>query len=104
MENDKWFNEKLLVDPTRSNVNLDKFMNNNSYKNAINSILDKLNLPSIHFIHLNHTLELKILEMLQMSSDKIYLLGNWELNIQEISYSTKLPIAAICAIIGFKTL
>ena len=103
MDNEKWFDRKLLVDPTRSDVNLDKAMNNNSYKNAIKSILAELNIPSIHFVHLGRTLGPKILEMLQMSSDEIRLLGNWEPKIQETSYSTKLPMAAIRAMGGFET-
>ena len=38
-----------------------------------------------------------------MNSDEIRLLGNWEPKIQEMSYSTKLPMAAICAMGGFET-
>ena len=71
MSNKKWFDRKLLVDPTRSDVDLDKSMNNNSYKNAIKNVLNELNIPSIHFVHLGCTLGPKIMEMLQMSSDKI---------------------------------
>ena len=103
MDNQKWFDRKLLVDPTRSDVDLDKSMNNNSYKNAIKTVLEELNIPSIHFVHLGRTLGPKIMEMLQMSSDAIRLLGNWEPKIQETSYSTKLPMAAIRAMGGFET-
>ena len=102
MENRKWFDRKLLVDPTRSDVDLDKSMNNNSYKNAIKGVLEELHIPSIHFVHLGRTLGPKIMEMLQMSSDTIRLLGNWEPKIQETSYSTKLPMAAIRAMGGFE--
>ena len=102
MENRSWFDKKLLVDCTRSDTDLDRSMHNNSYKKAIKSVLEELNVPSNHFVHLGRTLGPKLMEMLQMSSDEIRLLGNWEPKIQETSYSTKLPMKAIRAMGGFE--
>ena len=102
--NSAWFDIKLLTDPFGNGGRLDntKSINSSTYSDAMHKVLDKHNIPSNHWLHLGRTLGPKLLERSQISSDEIRQLGNWELKIQELCYSTKLPMRPIRSIAGFE--
>jgi hypothetical protein len=91
LESKTWFDIKLLGDATRSDTDHCKVIANNMYDDVIKATLRGLNIPSNHWMHLGHTLGLKILELLEEESKDIRRLGNYNPSIQESSYSIKLP-------------
>jgi hypothetical protein len=101
LENEKWFDIKLLTDATRSDHDHTKAMANDSYAKAIKSVLGKLGLVSNHWVHLGRTIGPKLLEFLEIEAQEIRILGNWEAKVQECSYSAKLPMKAVRAANGF---
>lgn len=101
--NSDWFRIKLLVgDATRrgSFQNTDE-MSNCTYAGAIRKVLDKLCIPSKHFVHIGRGMGPKILELNETEREEIRILGNWDPKIQETTYSSKLPMKAIRSIAGF---
>jgi hypothetical protein len=75
LDNEKWFDVKLLVDP--SGGEFKKPRSNNSYAKAIKVILFALAIMAYHLVHLGRNLGPKILEMLEEESDCIRQLDNW---------------------------
>jgi hypothetical protein len=63
LDNKKWFDVKLLVDP--SGGSFMKPMSNDSYAKAIKVILFALGIVALHLVHLGPNLRPKILEMLE---------------------------------------
>ena len=102
LDNSSWFDVKLLVDASRSTNRCDP-MKNNSYSDAIKSVLMSLSIPSTHFVHLGRVVGPKILETKEVDSEEIRRLGNWDPKIQESCYSTKLPMTAMRAMAGYTT-
>jgi hypothetical protein len=99
LDNKKWFNVKLLVDP--SGGAYEKPMSNDSYAKAMKLILFALGIVALHLVHLGCNLGPKILEMLEEESDWICQLGNWNPSMQDSCYLTKLPMRPIRKLAGF---
>ena len=78
-------------------------MKTNTYARAMKSILSELVVVVTHYAHLGRQLGAKILEMLEIESEEIRRLGNWNPSIQDSSYSTKLPMKPIRRLAGFTT-
>jgi hypothetical protein len=75
LDNSRWFDVKLLVDP--SGGQFDKPMSNDLYADAIKQVLLQLGIVVFHLVHLGRNLRPKLLEMLEEKSDAICQLGNW---------------------------
>jgi hypothetical protein len=99
LDNSKWFDVKLLVDPSGSRF--EKAMSNDSYAKAIKQVLLGLGIAAVHLVHLGRNLGPKLLEMLEEESDAIRQLGNWNPSMQDSCYSTKLPMKPIRKLAGF---
>jgi hypothetical protein len=99
LDNKKWFDVKLLVDP--SGGRFEKAMTNDSYAKAIKAVLLGLGIAAVHLVHLGRNLGPKLLEMLEEESDAIRQLGNWNPSMQDSCYSTKLPMRPIRKLAGF---
>lgn len=78
-------------------------MTTNTYARAVKSVLEELAVVVTHFAHLGRQLGAKILEMLEIESEEIRRLGNWNPSMQDSSYSTKLPMKPIRRLAGFTT-
>lgn len=103
-DNASWFDVKLLVNPKASSSNdYTKPMKTNTYARGIKSILEILALVVTHFAHLGRQLGAKILEMLEVESEEIRRLGNWNPSMQDACYSTKLPMKPIRRLAGYTT-
>lgn len=102
IDNSAWFDIKLLVDVNRSN-DFTKQMTTNTYAKAIAQVLKSLGIIKTHLSHIGRVLGTKILEMLEVESEEIRRLGNWNPSIQDSSYSTKLPMKPIRRLAGFST-
>ena len=99
---------KLLVSPTAPNGNSNAHdyyvpMKTNTYARAIKSVLENLGVVVTYFAHLGRQLGAKILEMLEIESEEIRRLGNWNPSMQDACYSTKLPMKPIRRLAGFTT-
>lgn len=103
-KNETWFYVKLLVDPLAGpNGNFSVPMKTDAYGKAMKKVQQELHMIVSHLAHLGRTLGAKILEMLEVESDEIRRLGNWNPSIQDASYSTKLPMKPIRRLAGFAT-
>ena len=98
-----WFPIKLLVDYSRNNEDHSKTMKNDTYAKAIKQVLQELGICSSHWVHLGRVTGPKKLEMEEINPEDIRVLGNWDLKIQEKSYSTKLPLKPMRAMAGYTT-
>ncbi len=107
-DNSSWFDVKLLVNPqspagNKNSCDYTKPMKTNTYARAIKSVIELLGLVVTHFAHLGRQLGAKILEMLEIESEEIRRLGNWNPSMQDACYSTKLPMKPIRRLAGFTT-
>jgi hypothetical protein len=84
-------------------VDYSKSMTNCTFSDAMKKVLRALGIPSAHWVHLGRVLGPKILELLDTESEEIRRLGNWDPFLQELSYSTKLPLKPIRKIAGYST-
>jgi hypothetical protein len=103
LDNEKWYNIKLLVDGIRADADHEQSMKNDTYARAIKKVCADLMIPSNHWLHLGRQLGAKILEFLEELREEIRNLGNWDPKIQETSYSTKLPWRPMRKLAGFVT-
>ena len=78
-------------------------MKTNTYARAVKYVLGDLGIIVTHFAHLGRQLGAKILEMLEIESEEIRRLGNWNPSMQDSCYSTKLPMKPIRRLAGFTT-
>jgi hypothetical protein len=78
-------------------------MSNDTYAKAIKKVCANLIIPSKHWLHLGRQLGATFLEFLEELCEEIRNLGNWDLKIQESSYSTELPWRPMCKLAGFTT-
>jgi hypothetical protein len=101
LENEKWFDIKLLTDATRSDHDHTKAMANDSCAKTIKSVSGKLGLVSNHWVHLGRTIGPKLLEFPEIKAQEIRILGNWEAKMPECSCSAKPPMKAVRAANGF---
>mgnify|MGYP002784412878 CR=1 FL=1 len=106
--NSSWFDVKLLVTPqipieNSSATDYTKPMKTNTYARSIKHVLGDLGIVVTHFAHLGRQLGAKILEMLEVESEEIRRLGNWNPSMQDSCYSTKLPMKPIRRLAGFTT-
>jgi hypothetical protein len=99
LDNSKWFDVKLLVDP--SGGEFSREMSNDLYAKAIKQVLLSMGIAALHLVHLGRNLGPKLLEMLEEESDAIRQLGNWNPSMQDSCYSTKLPMRPIRKLAGF---
>ena len=101
-ENSRWFDIKLLVDTSSKEENSYFLpMKSNSYSKAMKDVLQYLGVTAGHLVHLGRVLGSKLLEMLEVESEAIRQLGNWDPKIQENSYSTKLPMKPMRNLAGY---
>jgi hypothetical protein len=98
--NSAWYDMKLYTDGTKTNVN--KGIRPQAYGDMMTRVFKIMNLPTKHTAHIGRTLGPKALEMLEFSQDEIRILGNWDPKTQESTYSSKLPMAPIRAMAGFR--
>ena len=104
--NSSWFDIKLLVNPqapTNEMPTQDYTRPMKTYTRGIKSILELLALVVTHFAHLGRQLGAKILEMLEVESEEICRLGNGNPSMQDLCYSTKLPMKPIRRLAGYTT-
>ena len=99
-DNSAWFDIKLYTDCTLANRT--KGIGASVYGDSIGRVFKVLNMRTKHTAHIGRKLGPKSLEMQEFSQDDIRILGNWDPKTQESTYSTKLPMAAIRAMAGFK--
>ena len=101
LDNAAWFDIKLLVDAGRGDTDRTEPMSNDTYSKAMKDLLAKLGIPSNHWVHLGRVVGPRILEMLEVESEDIRKLGNWDPTIQETCYSTHIPLAPMRRMAGF---
>jgi hypothetical protein len=99
LQNESWFDIKLLVDTFGSDTR--KGLSADGYSNAIKKVLLELGIPPIKLKHLGRNLGARILEMLEEEQQWIQSLGNWDPSMQESCYSTKLPMQPIRKLADF---
>jgi hypothetical protein len=102
-KNKAWFDMKLLVPITTWRSTPDNVMDSKGYAELIRKICRELELPTTHFLHIGRVVGPTVLELEEIRGDDIRQLGNWDLCVQETTYSAKLPLKAIKPAAGFPT-
>ncbi len=99
MDNKCWFDIKFLIDiQTRDNT---KEMTNDSYAAHIWKILKRLNIMCNKILHLGRNVGTRILELLEEEAEEIRRMGQWNPNMRDHHYSSKLPMGPIRKLAGF---
>jgi hypothetical protein len=91
--NKEWYNVKLYTDGTMQKMF--KGISLKGYGTAMGQVAHALGVSSKHTTHLGCVLGPKVLKMQELSPEEIRVLGNWDPNVQESTYSTKLPMRVI---------
>ena len=68
---------------------------------AMKKTLRALGIDSKHYAHIGRVIGPKFLEFHEATQDEIRVMGNWNPNTQESTYSSKLPMKAIQTMGGF---
>jgi hypothetical protein len=76
-------------------------MKNDSYGDHIRKILNKLKIDCNKLLHLGRNLGSKILDLLEVESEAIRRMGQWNPNTFDNSYSSKLPLGPIRNLAGY---
>jgi hypothetical protein len=106
--NAAWFDIKLLVDahctrqtahsPNRRGSNT-KAMDDAHYGNVIKDVCKKLEIPQNKQLHIGRVIGVKVAELEELAPDLIKNIGNWDVEVLEKFYSTKLGLQGlrVCA-------
>ena len=99
-DNASWFNVKLYTDGSieKSTNGVDA----RGYATVMGRVAKALCCSSSHTSHLGRILGPKKLELLELDSEEIRTLGNWDPKQQETAYSTKVPMKVLRAMVGFE--
>jgi Centromere DNA-binding protein complex CBF3 subunit, domain 2 len=98
--NQTWFKVKLYTDGTIGKVMTG--ISPKGYGDAMSVVSKMLGLSSTHTTHLGRVLGPKVLEMMEFDSEEIRTLGNWDPKVQEVTYSTKVPLKALRGMAGYE--
>lgn len=94
-DNQKWYDVKILIDAFNPKRDWTAMIRNNTYAQAMKSVLNELTLPSTHYVHLGRKIGPKRLELLETEAAQIDSLGGWANGMRDQRYSGKLPMEAI---------
>jgi hypothetical protein len=100
LSNKDWFNIKLLTD-VRLGADQTQPLSDNQYATTIEEVLSSMGLSKKKKKHFGRNMGPKLLELLEAEQGDIQVLGNWDPNTQQKSYSSKLPMRAIRLAAGF---
>ena len=98
--NSKWFDVKLLVDSATTNATNCTAVSDKYYANVIKTVCRDLGIETKHFIHIGRCAGPVQLEMNEVPSDLIKVLGNWNLDVMDSRYSAMIPIKAMRVLAG----
>ena len=99
-DNEKWFDIKILADI--ASIDKTKEMRSDTYGKHVKKVLDRLGLSCNKLLHLGRNMGSRILELLEEEHDEILNMGQWSKGVHQRSYSTKLPMAPIRKLAGYK--
>lgn len=98
-ENSAWYDIKLLIGYNACNPGASKErsspMKAKSYYSAMVKVLANLDIPSNHYEHIGRVIGAQSLQILEVEDDDIRQLGNWQVTVRDLAYSTKLPLKAM---------
>jgi len=97
-KNKEWFSIKLMTDGTSDNQ---RRMQQDSYVKPIRKCFVDLRLYASHFGHWGRVSGPAELELKELGSEWIRILGNWDAKMQESRYSSKIPVKALRVMAGF---
>ena len=97
--NKDWFSIKII---TSGRVNDRKEeLKKDSYSRAMKELCIVLGIPTRHYVHLGRVLGPALMEYYELDNALIKELGNWNPDVRQSRYSTKLPMKGIRAMAGF---
>ena len=103
--NSAWYDIKLLIGYNACNPGASKQrtepMEPKSYYEAMRKVLDKLDIPSNHYQHIGRVIGAQNLQILEVEDDDVRQLGNWQVTVRDLAYSTKLPLNAMRHAAGY---
>ena len=100
-DNASWYGIKLLVGFGTGAEGRKKQMSYQSYYNFIKKILLSQGIGSNHFQHLGRVVGSAKLQFKEIDDDLIRQLGNWQVSVRDLAYSTNLSLKAMRAAADF---
>ena len=104
MDNEKWFDIKLLIDVQRNgsgDINNTNSITNDSYSAHIKRVLAKLHIGCNKLLHLGRNMGARILELVEEEAEAIRQMGQWNPSVFDNSYSAKLPLGPMRKLAGY---
>jgi hypothetical protein len=98
-KNSSWFDIKLMTAACLQDHRLG--INKESYVRQIRKCFAELNIVASHFGHWGRVAGPAALELAEVNPELIRVLGNWDAKIQEKTYSSKIPVAALRVAAGY---
>jgi hypothetical protein len=96
--NESWYNVKLLIDSTYHDV--ESSVSDQAYAKAIRKVCEELKIVSKHFVHFGRAVGAVHAELSELPSSDIKILGNWNPDVQEDRYSSKVPVPSLRLMAG----
>ena len=102
LENSNWFEIKILTNPYRTGDRSNKEpLSDDAYTKSMKFVLTSLALPTNKTKHFGRIVGHRMMELNEIHREEIRQLGNWNPNVEDESYSSKLPMKAIRGAAGF---
>ena len=101
LQNEKWFDLKLLVDVNGGDNT--KRLQHDSYAKKIKEVLKKLGLTCKKLLHLGRGVGAKMLDFFEEAKEEKRSMGQWSPDVVDNSYSSKLPMKPMRKLAGFHT-
>ncbi|KAG7360183.1 centromere DNA-binding like protein [Nitzschia inconspicua] len=102
-ESSSWFSMKLLVD-YNGGKNRDYFtsISDESYRSVVKAHLEKNNIHSSHLVHIGRKWGSYLAQLQGDDWEDVRILGNWDPNTQDKSYSIKIPVKQVRSMAGWR--
>jgi hypothetical protein len=100
-DNKKWFDVKLMVDSQADWHSVTTAVSDQNYAKEMRKVCKDAGVDSKHFVHFGRVAAPIGLEMEEVDSTQIKLLGNWCPDTQDERYSAKMPLKAMRVAQGF---
>lgn len=94
-DNKAWYDIKLLVGFGNGAADHTKEQKPTSYSKCIKKILKDKQISSNHYSHIGRVIGAAELQYLEVDDEEVRQLGNWQVTVRDLCYSTKLPLRAM---------
>ena len=98
-KNDAWFDTKIMIDPRSQDYT--NAMTDQTYRKAIGNVCKELGIETVHYTHFGRAVAPTELEQCEIPKQEIDDLGNWNVDVRQAVYSSKMPLRAMRGAAGY---